>query len=232
MQVARSLLMTPQPVHPDPAWTIIIPVKDTRVAKTRLSHLDPRSRASLALAFALDSSTAALRCPLVRRVIVVTNDAEAGRALTGEGVDVIADEPDAGQNPALEHACDVVRREDPGASVAATSSDLPALRAEDLGGALADADGLARWFVADAEGVGTTLLGARAGTPLSPAFGSGSRDRHLMQGAVEVAARPGFERLRRDVDTEADLHEAVLLGVGLNTLAALAGIDTSCATRK
>jgi 2-phospho-L-lactate/phosphoenolpyruvate guanylyltransferase len=223
--------MKPQPAHPAPAWTIIIPVKDTTVAKTRLSHLDQCARARLALAFALDSSAAALRCPAVRRVLVVTNDEEAGQALTAEGAEVVADAPDAGQNAALEHGCAVARFDDPTASVAAMSSDLPALRAEDLTVALAAAEGLPRWFVADADGVGTTLLGASRGARLAPAFGAGSREQHRRQGAVEIG-RSGLDRLRRDVDTETDLLDALRLGVGVNTLAALAGLDTPCVRQK
>lgn len=218
--------MTLQHARPVPVWTIIIPVKDTRFAKTRLSPLGQPVRARLALAFALDAVSAALASPVVRRVLVVTNDAEAGDALAGVGATVTADAPDAGLNPAIVHGSRVARTDEPEAWVAAMSGDLPALRAEDLTEGMAAADGLAHWFVPDSIGVGTTLLAATGGTRLSPAFGPQSRAGHLALGAVEVTGN-GLERLRRDVDTEADLWEAVRLGVGPFTAAALAELQVT-----
>ena len=164
--------------------------------------------------------------PVVRRVLVVTNDAEAGDALAGVGATVTADAPDAGLNPAIVHGSRVARTDEPEAWVAAMSGDLPALRAEDLTDAMAAAGGLAHWFVSDSIGVGTTLLAAIGGTRLSPAFGPQSRAGHLALGAVEVTGN-GLERLRRDVDTEADLWEAVRLGVGSFTAAALAELQVT-----
>lgn len=218
--------MTPDHARPDAAWTIIIPVKDTRVAKTRLTRFSQPARAALALAFALDSATAARDCPTVRQVVAVTNDEEAGRALETVGVRVIADVPDAGLNPALAHGVATVRRGDPGASVAAMSADLPALRPADLDAAFEAADGAAFWFVADADGLGTTLLAAGPRTELSPAFGLMSRDRHGRLGAFEIL---GLElaHLRRDVDTEDHLREALRLGVGRHTSTALADLEAA-----
>ena len=71
-----------------------------------------------------------------------------------------------------------------------------------------------RGFVADAEGVGTTLLAAAPGTPLQPRFGADSARAHRDSGAV---ALPAPAALRRDVDTPADLREALRLGVGPRT---------------
>ncbi|MDX6308791.1 MAG: 2-phospho-L-lactate/phosphoenolpyruvate guanylyltransferase [Nocardioidaceae bacterium] len=216
--------MTPHHARPVPAWTIIIPVKNTSVAKTRLRRFDQTVRATLAQAFALDSATAALGCPLVRQVVAVTNDEPAGRALVSVGVEIIADTPDDGLNRALVHGVDVVRRNDPSAAVAAMSGDLPALRAEDLSAAFDAAVGVPRWFVADATGTGTTLLAAGTGARLRPAFGADSREQHRKGGAVDLASGD-LARLRRDVDTEDDLRDAALLGLGPFTMAALARLD-------
>ena len=218
--------MTPQPNPPAPAWTIIIPVKNTAVAKTRLSGYDQPTRAMLALAFALDSATAALGCPVVRRVVAVTSDHAASRALADIGVEIVPDLPDAGLNAALVHGARVVRRREPSAAVAAMSGDLPALRSDVLTLAIAAAAGLPSWFVADAEGVGTTMLAAGPGARLSPAFGVDSRARHRDLGAVDLAAG-GLGRLRRDVDLADHLREAVRLGVGSHTTAALAEIHAA-----
>lgn len=195
------------------------------MAKTRLRHLDAPARAALALAFALDVSTSALACPIVRRVIAVTNDELAASSLAAVGVDVVPDKPAAGLNAALEHAFTVARMADPEAPVVAMSADLPAVRSDDLARTFSAARDLSYWFVADAQHVGTTMLGAAPGFRLSPAFGAQSRAAHRLQGAVELS-EPDLERLRRDVDTEADLQVALTLGVGPYTLAALSRLDT------
>lgn len=221
--VARSSLMTPDHARRD-AWTIIIPVKDTRVAKTRLARFSQSARARLALAFALDSATAAVDCPDVRRVVAVTNDAEAARALEAVGVHVVADAPDAGLNAALIHAVASIRRGDLGVAVAAMSADLPSLRSVDLSTAFDAGIAAPYWFVADDDGLGTTLLAAAPGIALSPGFGVGSRDRHARSGAREIAG-PELARLRRDVDTEEHLRAAVRLGVGHHTSTALDDLE-------
>jgi 2-phospho-L-lactate guanylyltransferase len=84
----------------------------------------------------------------------------------------------------------------------------------------------ARGFVADAVGSGTTLLAARAPAELAPAYGAGSGDRHRASGATELVAPPG---LRRDVDTPADLREALALGVGVRTAEVVARLPTGLA---
>ena len=70
----------------------------------------------------------------------------------------------------------------------------------------------------DAAGTGTTLLTARPGVALAPAFGVGSAARH----AADSVALEGGGGLRNDVDTAADLVAAGALGLGAATAAALA----------
>ena len=93
------------------------------------------------------------------------------------------------------------------------SSDLPALRPDDLAAALARRPGRgAGRFVADADGTGTTLLAAGPGAALRRRYGAGSRPRHRASGARGAdRARPA---LRRDVDTPHDLRAARALGRG------------------
>lgn len=200
-------------------WTLVVPVKRLDRAKTRLSTRPAEQRARLALAFARDVVTAAVACPAVQRVVVVTDDPRARAALVGiDGVVVEPDAPDAGLNAALAHGA---RGAGPGTAVAALSSDLPAARAVELTRALAAATSWPRSFVADASGVGTTLLAALPGVPLDPRFGPRSRAAHAASGAVEIALG-GIAGLRRDVDTEVDLWDAVRLGVGPATREVLA----------
>ena len=202
-----------------PAWGLVVPVKRLDVAKSRLGAYGEAGRRALALAFAQDVVAAALACPVVERVLVVTDDREAARALADLGARVAPDDPDAGLNPALEHGADLLRSGHPDLGVATLSSDLAALRPQDLATALARVAAGVRGFVPDASATGTTLLAAAAPAPLAPSYGAGSRARHLASGAVELDAPPG---LRRDVDTPDDLRDAVALGVGSRTAAVLA----------
>jgi 2-phospho-L-lactate guanylyltransferase len=137
-----------------------------------------------------------------------------GVVVHGLGAAVVADAPDAGLNPALQHGADLLRAEHPGRGVATVSADLPSLRPQDLAAVLRQVPRGGRAFVADADSRGTTLLAAGPGADLSPAYGPGSRARHLASGAAELHGPPA---LRRDVDTPDDLRAAAALGLGPRT---------------
>ena len=67
-------------------WTLVIPLKPLARAKSRLADTAADGlRPGLALAFAQDTVAAALACPAVRDVAVVTDDALAGRELAALG---------------------------------------------------------------------------------------------------------------------------------------------------
>jgi 2-phospho-L-lactate/phosphoenolpyruvate guanylyltransferase len=201
-------------------WSVVVPAKRLAVAKTRLRPVtaglaDPAAaHADLVLALLADTVAAALACPVVGAVVVVTDDPAAGRLVRHLGAGTVADEPDGGLNPALAHGAAGVR-----GPVAALSSDLPALRPDDLGAALADAGRAPRTFVADRHGSGTTLLTAN-GVPLDPRFGAGSAAAHAATGALPLPG--GLVTLRGDVDTAEDLAAVAALGVGPHTAAVLA----------
>ncbi|GHH86665.1 2-phospho-L-lactate guanylyltransferase [Streptomyces sulfonofaciens] len=198
-------------------WTLVIPLKPLVQAKSRLSDTAGDGvRPGLALAFAQDTVAAALDCPRVGGVVVVTDDARAGRELAALGARVVPDQPAAGLNAALAHGAAAVRARRPDAAVAALNADLPALRSAELARVLAAAGEFPRAFLADAAGVGTTLLAAAPGRDLRPAFGAASRARHTASGAVELALT-GVDSVRQDVDTGDDLRVALALGVGPRT---------------
>lgn len=202
-------------------WCLVLPVKRLAVAKTRLGPPYDGQRSALALAFALDTATAALDCPLVAAVQVVTDEPIAAAALRAVGADVTSDDPDAGLNPALAHGAALAARRHPGTAVGTLAADLPALRPAELSVALEAAATTDRAFVRDATGSGTTLLLARDPESLRPSFGPGSAQRHAADGAHEISAG-SLPSLRRDVDTAADLDAALALGVGAWTRQALA----------
>lgn len=225
-RVARSSLMSSSTPAPDPggppadgsvAWSVIVPVKQTTRGKSRLTGFTAEHRRELALAFALDTVAAALPVVGVRRVVVVTNDPDAAE-FERLGASVIADAPDAGLNAAFLHGAHHVSHLDPTSGLVALAGDLPALTPDTLETALRAAPP-GRWFVADSVGTGTTTLGA-SGTRLAPSFGPHSRAEHRASGAAELDMS-GLTRLRRDVDTEVDLQDAIRLGVGVHTGEAL-----------
>lgn len=208
---------------PQPAWSVVVPVKRLALAKTRLAELAGPRRPELALAMAADTVTAALECPSVAVVVTVTDDPQAADTLRRLGAGCVADVPDQGLNAALTYAARIAQADRPDSAIAALSADLPAMRADELERALLAAAAHPRALVADASGDGTTLLTAQAGTALAPAYGEGSAARHRATGAVALRLHaPG---LRRDVDRPADLWAAAALGVGPHTAAVLAGLD-------
>ncbi|MGW2475947.1 2-phospho-L-lactate guanylyltransferase [Streptomyces sp. NPDC001665] len=200
----------------DPAgrWTLVVPLKPLARAKSRLASASGALlRPRFALAFARDTVAAALSCPDVADVVVVTDDAAAGAALAALGALVVPDAPGAGLNAALAHGERTARSARPGAPLAALNADLPALRPAELSRVLEFSAAFPRAFVPDAAGIGTTFLSAAPGVELRPAFGGPSRVRHLASGAVEITL-PGIDSVRRDVDTGEDLRVALDLGVG------------------
>jgi 2-phospho-L-lactate guanylyltransferase len=190
-------------------WTVLVPVKDLGSAKSRLRGALPGvPHADLVLALVLDTLAAALACPAVAGVLVVSSDEAIASAARDVGAKVVPDAPAAGLNAALAHGAAVTGR----GPLAALAGDLPALRGTDLAATLRAVT--VRGYVRDAAGTGTTLLAAPPGVPLDPRFGPGSAGAHAASGAV---ALPAAASLRRDVDTAADLAAATLLGLGART---------------
>lgn len=201
-----------RPVHdPEPTreWFVVIPVKGTPDAKSRL-----HASMELALAIALDTVTAALAAPGVTQVVVVTSEAAS----------VVFDETDAfvvveeRQGLDLAIATGLETAEDfsePGRGVAILLGDLPALQPTELGDALLAATAHDRAMVADADGSGTTLITAGDGQTHEQHFGAGSAAAHVAAGYAQLSVS-NESGLRRDVDTPPAL--ASLTGrLGLHT---------------
>lgn len=198
-------------------WTVVIPVKGTAGAKSRLN-----ASPALATAIALDTVHAALAAA---RVIVVTSP-QAAPLFSALGAVVIQD-PGGGLNRAV------------GAGVAAAGDrrvavllgDLPGLVAPELRAALEQAAACPRAMVSDADGVGTVLLTAQGGAAHAPAFGGQSRKAHLAAGYTELDI-PASSGLRRDVDTSLQLNElAAARRLGSHTAAASKNAEVSAPGR-
>jgi len=213
-------------------WTVVIPVKVLARAKSRLGVLAGSRRPELALAMAADTVCAVLGCAEVGQVLVVTSDEVVGSFLAPLGVAVVGEDgpPATSDSPrgeledrlnaALVHGAEVAARRWQGNGIAALSADLPALRPAELSRALRSAAAVAGGaaFVADEQGIGTTLYTAAPGADFRPMFGGASRRRHAADGVCELLL-DGIPGLRRDVDTPEDLRTAVALGAGTRTMA-------------
>lgn len=196
---------------------LIVPMKPPRLGKSRLrGAVEDALHPALVLALASDTIAAAAQ--VARRVLVVAADPGAVAPLAELGAEIVGEDGAGDLNSALRRGAALLRADDPDSALGALQADLPALRPEDLAAAFAEAADR-RVFVADWEGTGTTLLLSAPGAGLLPRFGPGSARAHIETGAVPLGlAAP---RLRRDVDTAADLAHAETLGLGKRTGALL-----------
>ena len=196
-------------------YVALVPVKPPALGKSRLVGLTDDARRALAAAFALDTVAACLSADAIAEVLVATDDATFSVELAA---------PRRGHDPRRRrdgpqrHAAPVRGR---GATALAGRSsrsrsprDLPAVRAEDLDEALGAVAPGEPAYVADADGLGTTLYTA-AYDAFDPRFGPGSALAHDATGARAILAP--LPRLRRDVDDLHDLDDALALGVGPRT---------------
>jgi 2-phospho-L-lactate/phosphoenolpyruvate guanylyltransferase len=197
----------------------VIAIKPIEHAKSRLAVPDPLRR-RLAWTMALDTLSAL--CRALPHVLVVSDQPalEARLRRAGLAVEVISESGNVGINSALTRGA--LRLHAQGfTSILACVGDLPALRPESVARVLDASRSHPRSFVADASGVGTTMLVAHD-VDLAPQFQGRSAAAHHASGAVGLGAEAigsPVADARCDVDTEADLAAAIALGVGLATSA-------------
>lgn len=200
------------------SFAVLLPVKSPGSGKSRLSALPDPERRRLAAAFAADAVSVCTTTPGVGLVVVISDDEVFAASLAGDAV-LACPDPGAGLNAALRHGAAVAHALAPGLRPVALLADVPALTVDDLATALERAGATSgACFVADAEGTGTTLYTA-AHDAFEPRFGAGSAAAHRAAGATPIG--DALVTLRRDVDDLAGLADAVLLGVGAATAAAL-----------
>jgi 2-phospho-L-lactate/phosphoenolpyruvate guanylyltransferase len=220
----------------EPGWSVVLPIKGGAAAKSRLRSgweqddtLAPTAALTglLAEAIAADTLAAAVACPAVHTVLVVTADPQVTAWLPRDGVVAV---PESNPGSGLAGAIEDGLRAAPAGPVAILLGDVPALRPQDLDAALWTAalilaerrvglHGGAMAAVPDADGTGTVLLASLQAADLAPAFGTASFGEHRRRGAVAIGWELG--RLRRDVDTPTDLWDAAALGLGPRTAAVL-----------
>ncbi|MGI8459856.1 MAG: 2-phospho-L-lactate guanylyltransferase [Propionibacteriaceae bacterium] len=200
-----------------PASGAVVALKSLYQAKSRLVGIADPLRRRLAWTMAADTLESLVT--VVHTVIVISDEPSLQGQLAAEGIDatVVPEASAGGMNTALEHGEQVLRRA--GAEfVLACVADLPALRPATVEAVLTAAAEHPRSFVADATGIGTTMLLAR-GVALDPLFQGRSAAAHRASGAFALG-RPEIGEAsdaRRDVDTVVDLYVASVLGLGPRT---------------
>lgn len=193
--------------------TAIIPIKRFGAAKQRLLEtLDRPARARLVKAMLADVLRAVTATQSVERVVVVTGEGRAERIALREAqrvttpMEVLQEPADRGHPEAA--TLGIIRAVALGAQcVVLLPGDCPLLDPEELEPALGRMHDGRVAVVPDRHGAGTNALLMSPPDAIGPAFGPGSRERH-----VDRAERRGYdvaveelESLALDVDTPDDL---------------------------
>jgi 2-phospho-L-lactate guanylyltransferase len=189
------------------ATLAVLPIKSFGEAKQRLEHeLTPGPRRALAEAMFSDVLVALRRAQAVDGIVVVTRDSDAQQIAGGHGATVIDDE-ETGHNAAaslgIRHAL-----ESGFTRALLVPGDCPTLDPTQVDALVArTTNGPSVVIVPDRHGTGTNALLLTPPDALEPAFGPGSRDRHLQNAQTAGATAEVIEvpSLALDVDTPEDL---------------------------
>lgn len=189
--------------------TVILPIKRFGAAKSRLSGAVPgEARRALAAAMLSDVLVALGGSKALERVIVVSGEPIAVAAAESAGVQVIDDPADAGHSEAAGRGIRTAMAA--GAEcVAILPGDCPLLVAGELDAALVEQSGDSVGVIPDRHGSGTNGLILSPPDAIVPAFGPGSRERHLglARDAGIDARAVEIPSLALDLDTPEDLDE-------------------------
>jgi 2-phospho-L-lactate guanylyltransferase len=219
----------------------ILPVKSFGAAKQRLAPaLGAGSRQALAQAMFSDVLASLRRVPGLDAVAVVTADPVAEAAALGERVEVLRDTAQTGQSAAaaigIEYAQSLGFER-----VLLVPGDTPLIDPGEIASLMRRAreDAVAAVIVPDRHGEGTNALLLCPPDAIEPAFGPGSRARHVdaARAAGVTCTVEQVPTLALDVDTGQDLE---LLAATLDgrrghapaTRGALRQLDRSRAARR
>jgi 2-phospho-L-lactate/phosphoenolpyruvate guanylyltransferase len=187
--------------------TAILPVKRFAAAKRRLAAgIDEERRAALVVAMLEDVLEAIGATRTVERIVVVSDEPRAIELARGAGAEVVADPADEGHSEAA--LAGIARAEALGAGCAMLlPGDCPLLEPRELDRVLTGVPERYVAVVPDRHGTGTNALVLSPPGAIQPAFGDGSRARHVA--AAREAGIPfaveELPSLALDLDTPADL---------------------------
>jgi 2-phospho-L-lactate/phosphoenolpyruvate guanylyltransferase len=187
--------------------TAVLPVKRLGAAKQRLAAgLDAERRRELAGAMVADVLEAIRGARTIDRLIVVSGDPVAQEMASGAGAEIVPDPEDVGHVEAA--LAGIARAEVEGAErVLLLPGDCPLLDPRELDRLLTGVPDRYVGIVPDRHGTGTNALLLSPPDAIVPAFGEGSRDRHI-EAAREAGIPFGVEELpslELDLDTPADV---------------------------
>jgi 2-phospho-L-lactate/phosphoenolpyruvate guanylyltransferase len=187
--------------------TAVLPVKRFAGAKRRLATgIDDERRRALVAAMLRDVLAAIGGARLIERTIVVSGEPEAAAIAAESGAKLVDDPDDAGHPEAAVIGIEAALRS--GASaVVLLPGDCPLLDPRELDRLIAAAPDPYVAVVPDRHGSGTNALLLRPPNAIRPAFGVGSRERHVE--AARAAGVPcgveAVDSLALDLDTPADI---------------------------
>jgi 2-phospho-L-lactate/phosphoenolpyruvate guanylyltransferase len=185
----------------------IVPVKRFAAAKQRLAEaVNGADRAVLARTMLADSLASLMQCHQLDHLLVVTGEDEAANLAASVDVEVVPGGPDVGQSRAA--AAGIARASAQGASrVALLPADCPLVDPQEVDDLILTTRAPVV-VVPDRHGTGTNALLLRPPGAIAPAFGEGSRDRHvaLARAAGHEPAVVEVESLGLDLDTPEDLE--------------------------
>lgn len=187
--------------------TAVLPVKRLYAAKQRLAAgLSGERRRALASAMVADVLEAIGAARAIERTIVVSGDPIAQELAADAGAEVVPDPEDAGHVEAA--LAGIARAEADGAEcVILLPGDCPLLDPRELDRLLTGVPERYVGIVPDRHGTGTNALALTPPDAIAPAFGEGSRARHIAA-AREAGIPFGVEELPSlalDLDTPADV---------------------------
>jgi 2-phospho-L-lactate guanylyltransferase len=187
--------------------TAIVPVKRFPEAKQRLTPgIDEERRIALVAAMLEDVLEAIAAARAIERTIVVSGDPVAQEIAASAAAEVVPDPADEGHVEAA--LAGIARAEVEGAEcVVLLPGDCPLLDPRELDRLLTGVPDPYVAIVPDRHGEGTNALVLTPPTAIRPAFGEGSRARHVAA-AREAGVPYAVEELASlalDLDTPADL---------------------------
>ncbi len=187
--------------------TAVLPVKRLYDAKQRLAAgLGGEQRRTLAEAMVADVLEAIGEARTIERTIVVSGDPIVQELAAAAGTEVVPDPEDGGHSEAA--LAGIARAEVEGAEcVVLLPGDCPLLDPRELDRLLTGVPERYVGIVPDRHGTGTNALVLSPPGAIVPAFGEGSRDRHVVA-AREVGIPFQVEEvpsLGLDLDTPADV---------------------------
>jgi 2-phospho-L-lactate guanylyltransferase len=185
----------------------VLPVKRFDAAKQRLAAgIDGERRRQLVAAMVADVLEAISEARAIGRVIVVSGEPLAQELAAEAGAEVIPDPEDGGHVAAT--LAGIARAEVEGADrVVLLAGDCPLLDPRELDRLLTGVPERYVGIVPDRHGAGTNALLLSPPDAIVPAFGEGSRARHV-EAAREAGIAYGIEELpsiELDLDTPADV---------------------------